>query len=83
MIKIEDDWYHFDVSHLSDSTSGSLVRTDRQMSTNYSWDIGSYPECTGNLDYTYLTNSGHTEPPTDTTDPENNETGTDDQTPTE
>lgn len=74
IIKIEDDWYHFDVSNLSNSVFRSLMRTDRQMSGNYSWDTNSYPECSGSLNYTYLIDSGNSEQPSAAPETDSNST---------
>ncbi|MBQ6539507.1 MAG: hypothetical protein IJL71_00585 [Oscillospiraceae bacterium] len=63
IIKVDNEWYHFDISRLEDGASVSLMLTDRQMEGSYSWDVSQYPACNGNLDYTYLTSTVNTETP--------------------
>ena len=69
MIKVNGDWYHFDITKLSQTPSGALLLTDSQMDNNYSWDKTAYPVCNGDLDHTYLTGSGQIEPSVPVTGP--------------
>lgn len=70
IIKVDGEWYHFDITKLQKDASEALVRTDKQMARKYSWDTAAYPVCNGDLNYTYLTGSGQTEVPAIATDPE-------------
>jgi hypothetical protein len=63
MIKVDDEWYHFDVSRLDVGASAALMLTDGQMESRYSWDANNYPVCSGSLNYYYLTNAGSSESP--------------------
>lgn len=69
MINVDGDWYHFDITRLDNSASASLMRTDSKMDDNYSWDTTVYPVCDGDLNHTYLTGSGQTEPPAENPEP--------------
>lgn len=54
IVRLEDDYYHFDVSALKDRRgTDALFRSDAEQQVNYWWDQSAYPDCEGKL--TYLT----------------------------
>ncbi|MBE6949566.1 MAG: hypothetical protein E7456_06950 [Ruminococcaceae bacterium] len=69
LIKVDGNWYHFDITKLSSGAAGSVMRTDSQMMGSYSWDTAAYPVCKGNLNYTYLTGAPQSEQPASVTEP--------------
>lgn len=46
LVRIDDNWYHIDVTEAISSGSAAL-RTDSEMSSRYRWDELDYPECSG------------------------------------
>lgn len=81
MIKVDGDWYHFDITKLKNSPSKALLLTDKKMDNNYSWDVvtfsenGEAPEiiiCDGKLNYTYFTDSTSQTEPTPPESPSDN-----------
>ena len=59
MMKIDGKWYHFDITRLNDDPYDALMSDDDSMESAYSWDTSAYPACNGELDYTFLTESGN------------------------
>lgn len=51
IIKLGDDHYHVDVSRFAESPEGSFLVSDDRLWGRYIWEAGSYPACTGELDY--------------------------------
>lgn len=47
IVKIEDAYYHIDVSSLRDSVSDSILKRDEEQQINYWWDQSAYPDCVG------------------------------------
>ena len=53
IVKIEDNYYHFDVSVLKEQGGlKTLFQSDAEQQVNYWWDQSAYPDCEG--DSTYL-----------------------------
>ena len=47
IVKIDDAYYHLDVSALNDAISGSVFKRDEEQQINYWWDQSAYPDCVG------------------------------------
>ena len=56
IIKIEDEYYHVDVSQCSErGIEGVFLTGDSDMWGRYLWDTEKYPECEGSLSYYIIT----------------------------
>jgi len=52
IVRIEDDYYHIDITKCSsEGTAAGFLLSDEEMWTSYRWDTSKYSECNGPLTY--------------------------------
>lgn len=70
IIKLDNAYYHVDVSRFAESPEGSFLLNDDRLWGQYTWETESYPACTGELDYYAFGEAPQTEEQGEETPPE-------------